>query len=193
MKRFVILTVGKTHSGKTTFAKALEKQLDNVVVIDQDNHAEFINAYYKALLPKTGTNTFKHTLTQTIIQYAIEKTDFHLILCNSNRSLNFRRKQIASFKEKGFCTLIVTFEIPDHILQDRVANSSRKQNIFRSASGFEEVLLRQQQESSDSNYRKPSKDEADYVFEITSSETHQDVIRKIIEIINPKAPTHKHS
>ena len=25
MKRFVIITVGKTHSGKTTFAKALEK------------------------------------------------------------------------------------------------------------------------------------------------------------------------
>jgi hypothetical protein len=39
MKRLVIITVGKTHSGKTTFAKALEQQLHNSLVIDQDNHA----------------------------------------------------------------------------------------------------------------------------------------------------------
>jgi len=42
MKRFVIITVGKTHSGKTTFARELEDQLNHSVVIDQDNHAEAI-------------------------------------------------------------------------------------------------------------------------------------------------------
>ena len=45
MTRLVILTVGKTHSGKTTFAKALEKELPNSVVIDQGNHAEFLQTY----------------------------------------------------------------------------------------------------------------------------------------------------
>lgn len=30
MKRFVIITVGKTHSGKTTFARALEKELRKI-------------------------------------------------------------------------------------------------------------------------------------------------------------------
>ena len=54
MKRFVIITVGKTHSGKTTFAKALEKELKNSVMIDQDNHALFINTYYKNLIPSRG-------------------------------------------------------------------------------------------------------------------------------------------
>lgn len=43
MKRLVIITVGKTHSGKATFARALEKQLNNSFIMDQDNHAEFIN------------------------------------------------------------------------------------------------------------------------------------------------------
>jgi Tfp pilus assembly ATPase PilU len=46
MKRLVIITVGKTHSGKTTFARALEKELNNSFVMDQDNHAEFINTYH---------------------------------------------------------------------------------------------------------------------------------------------------
>ncbi len=49
MKRFVIITVGKTHSGKTTFAKALEKELPHSFVMDQDNQAEFINTHYEKI------------------------------------------------------------------------------------------------------------------------------------------------
>lgn len=86
MKRLVIITVDKTHSGKTTFAKALEQQVNNSLVIDQDNHAEFINTNYKTLLPKQGPNTIKYAITQTIVDHAVNQTDFHLILCNSNRS-----------------------------------------------------------------------------------------------------------
>jgi uridine kinase len=51
MKRLVIITVGKTHCGKTTFAKELELKLRNSLVID---HAEFLNTHYKKLLPKHG-------------------------------------------------------------------------------------------------------------------------------------------
>ena len=90
MKRFVIITVGKTHSGKTTFANALEKQLHNSIVIDQDNHAEFINNYYKTLLPKTGPNAIKYAISNTIVDYAVNQTGLHLILCNSNRGLKGR-------------------------------------------------------------------------------------------------------
>ena len=54
MKRFVIITVGKTHSGKTTFAKALEKELPHSFVMDQDNQAEFINTHYEKLQPAEG-------------------------------------------------------------------------------------------------------------------------------------------
>lgn len=49
MNKLAIITVGKTHSGKTTFAKALEKELLNSVVIDQDNHAEFLNTYSESM------------------------------------------------------------------------------------------------------------------------------------------------
>lgn len=46
MKRLAILTIGKTHSGKSTFAKILNSNLLNSLVIDQDHHAEFLNNYY---------------------------------------------------------------------------------------------------------------------------------------------------
>lgn len=66
-----------------TFAKALEEELKNSVIIDQDNHALFINTY-KNLILSIGANTIKYNITETIVNFALEHSDFHLILCNSN-------------------------------------------------------------------------------------------------------------
>lgn len=41
MKRFVIITVGKTHSGKTTFARELEKEADYLFVIRNSKDINF--------------------------------------------------------------------------------------------------------------------------------------------------------
>jgi len=98
MKRLVIITVGKTHSGKTTFAKELEQHLHNSLMIDQDNHAEFIIAYYKSLLPEHEPYTIKYAVTQTIVDYAVNQTNFHLILCNSNRARKGRLDLVAQFQ-----------------------------------------------------------------------------------------------
>lgn len=60
MNRFVIMTVGMTHSGKTTFAVALETAMEpDAVVIDQDNHAAFINDHYRKLRPSEGPKYVK--------------------------------------------------------------------------------------------------------------------------------------
>lgn len=182
MNRFVIITVGKTHSGKTTFAKALEQQLHNSIVIDQDNHAEFINTYYKSLLPKQGPNAIKYAITQTIVDYAVNQTDFHLIICNSNRSRKARLDLIKHFQLKGFSTIIVYFDIPDHILQARVTNSPRSTTIFRIASTFEEVLARQQAESHKSDLSAPKEGEADYLFNIRNNDEAPSVARRIVDI-----------
>ena len=182
MKRLVIITVGKTHSGKTTFAKALEQQLDNSHVIDQDNHAEFINTYYKTLLPNEGPNTIKYAVTQAIVDYAVKQTDFHLILCNSNRSRKGRLDLLAQFHNKGFTSILVNFDIPDHVLQTRVANSHRSTAIFRSASTFEDVLTRQQAESHKVDVTAPEEDEANYFFVIKNSNDFESVTQSIVDI-----------
>jgi adenylate kinase family enzyme len=181
MKRLIIITVGKTHSGKTTFARALEQQLHNSLVIDQDNHAEFINAYYKTLMPKQGPNTFKYAISKTILVYAIDQTDFHLILSNANRGLNGRMSLLEYLKSKGFTTIIVNFDIPGHILRERVSGSQRRTAIFRTASTFEEVLIRQQAETEKDGVIEPTAGEADYLFEIKNTDEVQSVIREIVK------------
>jgi len=163
MNRFVILTVGKTHSGKTTFAKALEEALDNSLVIDQDNHAEFIHQYYKKLEPKQGPNTLKHSMSQMIVDYAVAHTDMHLIICNANRSLKGRLELLEQFHNQGFRSILVYFDVPDRILRDRISQTERSTTIFRSATTFEEVLTYQNAESQKNEIKPPKKEEADHL------------------------------
>lgn len=183
MKRLLIMTVGKTHSGKTTFARALEKELSNSLVIDQDNHAEFINTYYNALQPKQGPNTLKHAISRLIVDYAIEHTNFHLIICNSNQSRKGRLYLLEEvFDKNKFVHILVHFDMPGHVLQARVTQSQRSTNIFRSASTFEEVLIRQQAESLNEDVTDPVEEEADYLFVIKDSEEVDSVIQKIVHM-----------
>lgn len=144
MKRLVVITVGKTHSGKSTFARDLERELDNSFVLDQDNHAKFINAYYQKLQPKTGPNTLKHSISKLIVDYAIELTDLHIIASSANRTRRGRKYLLEEIYDKDeFVRILVHFDIPDEILYDRVIHSQRSTNIFRGPySNFKEVLDR---------------------------------------------------
>ncbi|QGQ96422.1 ATP-binding protein [Paenibacillus psychroresistens] len=179
MKRFLIITVGKTHSGKT---KELEQQLHNSLVIDQDNHAEFINTYYKTLMPEQGPYTFKYAVTQTIVNYAVNQTDFHLILCNSNRHRKNRLDLLEKFHNQGFISILVNFDIPDCVLMERIAKSQRSTTVIRGASNFEEVLILQQAESQDDNVIAPAEGEADYSFVIKDSNEVQSINQEITNI-----------
>jgi predicted kinase len=182
MNRFVIITVGKTHSGKSTFANKLEEQLENAVVVDQDRHAEFINTYYKKLLAKQGPNTIKYAVTKTIVDHAVEQTDCHLIICNSNRSKSGRKDLLDYFHRNGFNSILVNFDLPDRVLEERVATSSRSKIIFRSATTFEEVLARQNADSDQGDVMPPFEGEADYLFVIKDEVDVEGVIQEIVGI-----------
>lgn len=178
MDRLVVMTVGKTHSGKTTFAKELESVLQQAIVIDQDNHAEFINEHYKKLRPIEGPNTLKFSVTDAIVNYATEQSNFHIILSNSNLNKSGRAKVLRYFHNKEFKSIIVYFDLPDDLLKDRVIRTQRSKAIFRSASSFLEVLERQENLLE----IQPSKDEANYIFIIKDPNNIAEVIQQIIAI-----------
>jgi len=183
MKRLMIMTVGKTHSGKTTFARMLEQELDNSLVIDQDNHAEFINTYYKKLQPKQGANSVKHAISQVIADVAINETDFNLIICNSNLNRIGRMDLLNRvFTKEKFIQIIVHFDLPDEVLQDRVLHSERSTNVFRVATSFEEVLLRQKADSLREDISDPNDEEADHLFVIREDQDVSSVVKKIVRL-----------
>lgn len=182
MQRLIIMTVGLTHSGKTTFAKALEIELTNSVVIDQDNHAEFLHTYYQPILPKEGHNSIKYALTQTIVNYAVNETDCHLILCNANRNRKGRLKLLDHFRENGFTCILVYFDLPEQKLIERIEKSDRSTAILRTAFTFEVVLSRQLEETNNIDVVAPTEWEADHLFIINRPEDVQSVIHEISNI-----------
>ncbi|MBW3111655.1 ATP-binding protein [Bacillus sp. MCCB 382] len=188
MKRLAIITVGKTHSGKTTFAKALESSLENSLLMDQDNTADFLNTYYKNLLPKQGPNTLKHSISKVIVEYAKEHTDCHIIACSANRTRKGRTYLLEDIYDKDkFVRILVHFEIPDDILQERVRNSKRNKNILRgSYSSFEEVLISQQGGSMNKDVVNPEDGEADYLFVIRDHKEVDSVINEIVHLASGK-------
>jgi len=175
MGRLVVMTVGKTHSGKTTFAKELESVLQHAIVIDQDNHAEFINNHYKKLRPIEGPNTLKYSITNAIVNYATEQSDFHIILSNSNLDKSGRANILRYFHDKGFKSIIVYFDLPIDLLKERVTLAQRSKTIFRSASSFFEVLERQEMFKE----IQPSKDESNHLFIITDPNNTSEIIKQI--------------
>ena len=184
MKRLAIITVGKTHSGKSTFAKALEKELSHSFILDQDNHAEFIHTYYKKLQPKVGPNTLKHSISKLIVDYAKDQTDFHIIVCNANRTRSGRKYLLDEIYGKNeFIRILIHFDIDDEILLERVSTSNRSTNIFRgNYSDFKEVLIRQQSEDTKEDIVDPEEKEADYLFEIRNNEDVKSVIKRIVRM-----------
>mgnify|MGYP001282444063 CR=1 FL=1 len=183
MTRFVIMTVGKTHSGKTTFAKQLESELQEAVVIDQDNHAELINKHYRKLRPAKGPNTLKYTVTNAIVEYAATHSNFHIILSNSNLYKQGRTNVLQYFRKKGFQSIIVYFDLPVEILKERVERTKRNKSIFRHASSFMEVLERQVLLGQE----EPTQDEANHLFIIKNPAEATNVLQQIKEIseMNP--------
>lgn len=186
MKRLAIITVGKTHSGKTTFAKSLEQQLDCSMIMDQDNQAAFLNTYYEKLLPQSGPNVLKHSLSKVIIDYAIEQTNFHLIVSNANLSIESRKYLPEElFIKKSFFRIIVYFDIPIEILQNRVSTSQRSTNILRKPySSFKEVLNKQLTESQFDGVLMPSEQEADHLLVIKHNSEMNSVIKEIVRLSN---------
>jgi hypothetical protein len=89
---------------------------------------------------------------------------------------------LTHFHQKGFVTILVNFDIPDRVLMDRVINSNRSTTIFRTASTFEEVLIRQQTDSYGQEVSVPTDNEANYLFEIKAEEDVSIVSQKIVEI-----------
>ena len=186
-KRLAVMTVGMTHSGKTTFAHQLQARLPDSVVVDQDTHAAFLNTYYGGIVPTEGPNHLKFALTRTIVDYAVDRTAAHLIFCNANRSSAARARLLDRLACAGLTTVLVDFRIAADLLRQRVAASDRSTDVLRSSTSFAEVLARQQQASNDPDTAPPSAGEADHLFRVDHVDDVPTVVEAILEIANAHA------
>jgi hypothetical protein len=91
-------------------------------------------------------------------------------------------KLLEQYHNKGFISILVNFDLPVHVLKERVEKSQRSTAILRTASTFEEVLTRQQDETNKEEVVAPIEGEADHLFVIKNGNEVHSVIREIVNI-----------
>lgn len=161
--RTVLLTIGPTHAGKTTFARQLAQRLPASLVIDQDLQARFLLEHYPDLVPTEGPNQIKHDLTGWLIEQAITSSVETIILCNANTTQTGRKQLLDPFSRSTFRTILVWFDLPEVTIADRLTHSKLDGREIRGDSSYYDIYQRQRIEP-------PVTGEADQIVRLRSTE-----------------------
>lgn len=180
MNSKTILTVGLTHSWKTTFAHLLEESFENSFVLEPDKIAAFLKQDFSKLYHcKANSSTdldnpnLKLSTFLKILEWGVNAW-YSPILSNWNNIKQFRNYLINILHWYWFEVWIVFFNFPLEFIRKRIRESDRSTNIFRVSKSFEEVLDKQL-----SFFEVPVSDEADKFFEIKNEADFDDVLNEV--------------
>ena len=183
---FVLMTVGKTHSGKTTFGRELAKRLGPCCLLDSDEVADFLKAKYPDLYQAdykegsqqpTGGYYLKLKIVAEIYKMALS-TDLPIIFTTSNAKQQIRQEISRLAKEAGRSTILVHFNLADDVLLARIHNSQRLGGNQDDIKSFDYFLNNIQSR----RFEIPTAAEADHYFEINETVSGQQVIEKILTL-----------
>jgi len=178
----LILTIGKTHSGKTTFAEELKDKI-NGVVIQTDPLAEFLKDNFpidfcedKEHDGSFQNQSLKMELFETILDYGPKHQKYNIILANSNLHLKLREKIIKLARQNGWLVAGVYFNYPEKVLENRIISAQKSKKVLNASADFKVLLKKQKKIIS-----KPRSEEFDLFFEIKTDNDLEKTKRKIIQ------------
>jgi len=169
------MTVGKTHSGKTTFGRELAKRLGPCCLLDSDKVADFLKGEYPDLYKSdrdedSGQPTRGYYLKLAVVAEVYKaalQTSLPIIFTTSNAKRRVRQEIIRLAKDNNRSTIIVHFNIADDILVERINNSQRLKGNQAEIQSFNHFLANIQTH----NFDVPTAAEADYYFEIIDNDS----------------------
>ncbi len=184
---FVIMTVGKTHSGKTTFGKEIAKKLKHVCLLDSDEIAEFLRDKYPDLYDKDfvkGSNELasgyhlKRMVVLDVYRQAL-KTKLPIISTSANSTKKIRTEVRRLAKKSGRKVIMVYFNLPETLLVGRIKASQRSQKCLYHSKDFIDLLVNKQKQ----RFEAPNKKEADYFLEITDEVSGVKAFKEVIKLL----------
>ncbi|MEI6863939.1 MAG: AAA family ATPase [Candidatus Adlerbacteria bacterium] len=183
MSGLTLLTIGKTHSGKSTFAKEIATSIPNSVILETDTIALFLRSHYLSLhsldLDHKGSfsdPSLKFLVYCTILEFAL-KQGSNCILSNSNMYENGRKQVLDIIKKYPGKTIGVYFNYPEEVLFERVKNSQRDTKVLSVSKDFNELIVKQRE-----RFQPPNPSDFDYFFEVTNPDQLSEISKEIIEL-----------
>ena len=181
------MTVGKTHSGKTTFGRELVKKVKGSCVIDADDIAIFLKETYPSLYDKTYIKKndectqgyyLKRATYLSVCHHAL-RTKLTVILSNANAYKMYRDEVCAFAHQEKRKIVMIYFNLPEDILLQRISTTDHSMSCLSESKSFEDLLLHKQ-----ATFEPPSRKEADIFFEINDDKSRKAVQKAIIALIN---------
>jgi len=142
--------IGKTHSGKTTFAKELEEIKKDILVLEADPIALFMRENFpklRELDDKEHSGAFKNAslkyrLFLLLLEFSMSfgRT---IILSNSNMYERGRRLVFRLVKKYDYKVIGVYFDFPEEFLISRIQKSKRTTKILSVSKDFNDLIINQ--------------------------------------------------
>jgi len=181
----LIMFIGKTHSGKTSFAKELEKGNNDIIILELDPIALFMRENFpklRELDDREHSGKFKNISLkyQTFILFVEFAMSFgrSIILSNSNMWIKGRGFIFKLAKKFNYKVIGVYFDFPEEFLLNRIKNSKRTTSVLRVSKSFEDLIIRQR-----TGMEIPNPNDFEE-FYIVKSENDLEIIKnKLIKIL----------
>jgi len=183
--QFIIMLVGKTHNGKSTFGRRLSRWLPNSVLLEPDDVGRFLaeyfpQLYYRRCLPARSCRypTLKFKLYLTILRFALN-CGRNVTVTSNNIQLQ-RRAQIRAIARRYRAKVImVFFNLPDSVLLSRIRRTKRPQQYYCESKNFEEILLKKH----NLWFSRPTRAEADRFYVVRKASNLPAIERKLKALI----------
>jgi predicted kinase len=183
----IIMLVGKTHTGKTTFGRLLKKRFANIVVLETDTIAIFLREHFAEVARlddsehtgKFENVSLKFELFETIFGRALE-IDTPLILSNSNMWKEGRKRILEQCKNLGRPTIGIYFDLPLEILKERTVASERDTRVLRTSQHFAGLLQNQS-----NRMQPPDPGEFDEFYVVRSQNDYDAMVEECAKKLSP--------
>ncbi len=183
MDRFVLLTVGKTHTGKSTFGKEIGSQIPNCVIIETDPIALFLRNTFPKLqaldLEHSGgfsSPALKYRVFQTILEFALAQ-NFNVVMSNSNMYEKGRKGVFDIIKKYPVKTIGLYFNYPEELLLKRIGQAGRSTEVLSVSKNFTELMLNQR-----TRFQPPNSSDFDHFFEVTDPADLPRITKEILAL-----------
>jgi predicted kinase len=149
-KNKLVMFIGKTHSGKTTFAKVLTESLPDVLNLEADPISIFMKEEFPKLRELDDRNhsgdfkemslKFKTFLLFVEFAMSLKKP---VVLSNSNMWVKGREAIFELCKKFNYEVIGVYFNLPEDVLSTRIDSAQRETKALRISKDFQDLLIRQ--------------------------------------------------
>jgi predicted kinase len=184
-KKYIVMCVGHTHTGKTTFAKKLVKDMPNMVIIDNDEISAFLNEKYlvAVLSPYNKIKrtfkepNFKFLISQDIFKFCL-RAGLNIIHSSGNLGKDARLLIKNNARKYGYDVITIYFNLSKDLIHERINNTTKDTRSLWRSKNWNEVLTKQE------NYAQlpPSKRNTIY-FEIKNNSDYEKVFKEVRKIL----------